>query len=295
MKHFTSPSRNLASAIWPADHPLHSIPATKQKILVVGDRSMTDTVLANLMNSSNFTAIPVLTQRLWASEGLGTASMRFLEGASRKAVEYSSRRWHVFKPRVKDDLDECLIRPPVTIKRGRFGGLSGITNLMRLKMPLLGTRSIWTSSTIYRSSSQDLVQAAENRLSTVKSDSSLMFGLSKNLPPQHLGKCVEHLQNVSCAASVGCLTDTPYPDTFSLALAIWTPEEGKRVTAFRSEIKGKPRISLGREVKPEVQEERDSLDQAISEGPKDWSALFGANAAGARSDVALPGPLRDIE
>lgn len=256
---------------------------------------MTDTVLANLINSPDFTAVPVLTQRLWATEGLGTAFMRFLEGASRKAVEYSSRRWHVPKPRAKDDLDDCSIRPAPVVRRSRFSSLSSITNLMRLKLPALGSRSIWTSSTIYRSSPEELVQEAEKRLSSLTQDSSIMFGLSKNLPPQQLGTLVQHLQKTPCTASIGCLTDTAYPDTFSLALAIWTPEEGKQIVAFRSEIKGKPRISLGREVKPEVQEERDSLDQAISEGPKDWSAMFGANAAGARNDVALPKALRNIE
>lgn len=93
-------------------------PNASPLILVIGDRVMTDVVLANRMNkkrwrqtsTTRLQALPVLTTRLWQKEGLGTRLMRTMETfAMRRASAYYSRKGV--------DLDQswrdCIIEPEV--------------------------------------------------------------------------------------------------------------------------------------------------------------------------------------
>lgn len=87
----------------------------RPKIMVIGDRVMTDVVLANRMNkkrwrqaASAFQAVPILTTRLWQSEGLGTRFMRVMETfAMRRASSYYRRR----KVDAEIEWHDCVIHP----------------------------------------------------------------------------------------------------------------------------------------------------------------------------------------
>ncbi|KAK9893756.1 hypothetical protein P389DRAFT_108095 [Cystobasidium minutum MCA 4210] len=90
--------------------------ATRQKIMVIGDRVMTDVVLANRINkkrwrqpATSFEAIPVLTTRLWQTEGLGTRFMRAMETfAMRRASSY----YRAKNVDAKVEWNDCVIHPP---------------------------------------------------------------------------------------------------------------------------------------------------------------------------------------
>lgn len=87
----------------------------RPKIMVIGDRVMTDVVLANRMNRTRwrqtakaFQAVPVLTTRLWQTEGLGTRFMRIMETfAMRRASSYHRRR----KVDAEIEWHDCVIHP----------------------------------------------------------------------------------------------------------------------------------------------------------------------------------------
>jgi hypothetical protein len=75
-----------------------------RRILVIGDRVMTDVVLANRINQKRWRsrsensvqAVSILTTKLWKTEGLGTRFMRVLESfAMRRATTYYRRRSNV--------------------------------------------------------------------------------------------------------------------------------------------------------------------------------------------------------
>lgn len=90
------------------------------KILVIGDRVMTDIVLANRINVQkhssavpSFEAIPTLTVTLWQKEGLGTRFMRSLENfAVKRVMRFFQTR------RNFDALEEwqnCLVQQPTDV------------------------------------------------------------------------------------------------------------------------------------------------------------------------------------
>lgn len=97
-------------------------PTKTPVIMIIGDRVMTDVILANRMNkrrwrqssSSVLQALPVLTTRLWQKEGFGTRFMRTLEMfAMRRASAYYSRR---HAETVPDWYDCVTARPePTTV------------------------------------------------------------------------------------------------------------------------------------------------------------------------------------
>lgn len=77
------------------------IPPQDMKIAVIGDRVMTDVILANRMNlarsksanTSMLLAVPILTTTVWQMEGFGSRIMRVLETfAARKVMRYYRKR-----------------------------------------------------------------------------------------------------------------------------------------------------------------------------------------------------------
>jgi len=121
---------------------------THQKILIIGDRVMTDVVLANRINRFNPTlsaqglqAIPILTTTIWQMEGLGSRIMRALEGfILKRAMKYYSkaRRQDVLEEwkdciRVEEEVSvKEVVSPVPTIRERLLGILSSLTRPARM-------------------------------------------------------------------------------------------------------------------------------------------------------------------
>jgi hypothetical protein len=138
--------------------PLSSSPPqmderTHQKILVIGDRVMTDVLLANRINRLNPTlseqglqAIPILTTTVWQMEGLGSRIMRALEGfILKRAMKYygKARRQDVLEEwkdciRVEEEVTvKETVQPAPTIRERLLGILSSLTRPVKV---FIGTR-----------------------------------------------------------------------------------------------------------------------------------------------------------
>lgn len=97
-------------------------PAVSPIILVIGDRVMTDVVLANRINKKHLRqstspvlqALPVLTTSLWQKEGLGTRLMRVLETfAMRRASAYYRRKGSASA----EDWRDCVLEPALSLRQ----------------------------------------------------------------------------------------------------------------------------------------------------------------------------------
>lgn len=157
------PSAPVVDASSPSSSQSSTLDETRhQKILVIGDRVMTDVLLANRINrltsptsnesSGGVQAIPILTTTVWQMEGLGSRIMRAVEGfVLKRAMAYytRSRRQDVLRewqncilaepdtPAVKE-----VVKPIPTVRERLIGILGSMTrparNFVGLRRERLG-------------------------------------------------------------------------------------------------------------------------------------------------------------
>lgn len=114
----------------------------------------------------------------------------------------------------------------------------------------------WLTRTLLAADPALLLKETELALHHIRQSSSpfLLFGLSKHLPASDLSQLVSALQTCT-RNNVGFLCDQPSTREFHVSLAAAPTSIG--VVPFRSTLRGKPTIALGRELRPGLLSERD--------------------------------------
>jgi hypothetical protein len=152
-------------------------------------------------------------------------------------------------------------------------------------------RNLWTAVTLSSGSAEAVEAATLAQLSTHHGHSNILAALSDSLPPNVLSSIVSRLQRGEdkTTSVIGCLSHAAIPSQrYSVSLAFFSPEPStspsSRIVPFRSTIKGRPRIALGREIRPELMSARDgggdfaaNLDAAVG---SDWADMWGAEGGG---------------
>jgi hypothetical protein len=147
---------------------------------------------------------------------------------------------------------------------------------------------LWNCSTLATSDAALLASRAQAMIRERKGVRPLLYALSSNCPAGHADRLFSLLKS---SHNIGCLVDpptTPGNPQYTLAVAYWNRDgPGSEPIAFRSQLTGKPKIALGREVKPDLDTNRDMpFDYNQS-----WSSQWGASA----TQQELPESLRNAK
>ncbi|GAA5838572.1 hypothetical protein JCM11251_003428 [Rhodosporidiobolus azoricus] len=151
-------------------------------------------------------------------------------------------------------------------------------------------RTIWHTSTLISTSPSSLLTHLSSKAPPPAS-AATVYALSKNTPQDLVPSFRTAVAPANDAAIAGCLSEVlphsvisslapslPSSETFSLSIASYVPSSpSERAIAFRSSLTGRPNVSVGREIKPEMDEDGDDKGfEAFLRGEK-WS--FGDSAA----------------
>jgi hypothetical protein len=150
-------------------------------------------------------------------------------------------------------------------------------------------RYLWTAVTLSSSSAEALEAAAVAQLSKHSNASHVFAALSKSLPEKTLSSTVSLLREHH-PSFLGCLCDSildaPFQEPLlahTVSLAFYEPSSSSKgahtVVPFKSTIVGKPKIALGREIKPDMDYSRDAKapgsDLTSLYPQEDWGKLWG--------------------
>ncbi|GAA5905975.1 hypothetical protein JCM6882_009086 [Rhodosporidiobolus microsporus] len=155
-------------------------------------------------------------------------------------------------------------------------------------------RTLWHTSTLVSPSPSALLAHISSNPPPAASTATV-YALSKNTPQDLVPSFRAALAPKDRDAAVGCLSEVLPPslisslapslpssssETFSLTVASFVPSAGssERAVAFRSSLTGRPNVSVGREIKPEADEDGDDSGfEAFLRGEK-WGFGDSKNA-----------------
>lgn len=138
----------------------------------------------------------------------------------------------------------------------------------------------WITRTLLASEASSLLSQTHTLLQSIRRSGSplLLFSLSKHLPSATLSALVTALQS-SAPHNLGLLASDAGP--FHLSLAAAPPNS--LVQPFRSTLRGKPTIALGRELPPNLLKQRQvhphqqqQDDLAVLHHHDHWHHLWGS-------------------
>jgi hypothetical protein len=123
------------------------------------------------------------------------------------------------------------------------------------------------------------------RLPRKLSNSTTLFALSSNTPPLSLSPLLTAIAS-SAKTSVGCLSDALSPDLIACSLAYF---DSAFCTPFRSKIKGREAVSVGRARKRYTQSSEEGVSKLYESERINWQDVWGRNFNGERIPVELRG------
>lgn len=147
----------------------------------------------------------------------------------------------------------------------------------------------WLTRTLRSADAAHLLHQASTLLPSIARESPLLlFSLSKNIPPSTLSSLVSSFQSCTPAnlgflssdgtsSSQSTIARRSTEEKFHVSIAAAPPS--CRAVPFRSTLRGKPTIALGRELRPDLLKQREVTSQGQQQGGlQDHEGAFFQNA-----------------